>query len=42
LELVREGRLEIRQDGAFQTIYLRKGEGRPVLTPTAPGTGDAH
>lgn len=25
LELVREGRLELRQDGAFQPIYLRKG-----------------
>jgi segregation and condensation protein A len=29
LELVREGKLEIRQDGAFQPIYLRKGQGRP-------------
>lgn len=26
LELVREGSLEIRQDGAFGTIYMRKGE----------------
>ncbi|MGL4197743.1 MAG: segregation and condensation protein A [Allorhizobium sp.] len=25
LELVREGRLEIRQDGAFQPIYMRSG-----------------
>ena len=25
LELVREGRLELRQDGAFQPIYLRRG-----------------
>ncbi|TWF56425.1 condensin subunit ScpA [Neorhizobium alkalisoli] len=35
LELVREGRLEIRQDGAFQPIYLRKGEGRPVVPSAA-------
>ncbi|WP_110030660.1 segregation and condensation protein A [Hoeflea marina] len=25
LEMVREGRLEIRQDGAFQPIYMRRG-----------------
>jgi segregation and condensation protein A len=25
LEMVREGRLELRQDGAFQPIYLRRG-----------------
>lgn len=25
LELVREGRLELRQDGAFQPLYLRRG-----------------
>jgi segregation and condensation protein A len=28
LELVREGKLEIRQDGAFQPIYMRGGHGR--------------
>ena len=28
LELVREGSLEIRQDGAFQPIFMRKGSGR--------------
>ncbi|NTF31645.1 segregation and condensation protein A [Rhizobium skierniewicense] len=28
LELVREGSLEIRQDGAFQPIFMRKGAGR--------------
>ncbi|XUY27968.1 segregation and condensation protein A [Agrobacterium sp. rho-8.1] len=28
LELVREGSLEIRQDGAFQPIFMRKGTGR--------------
>jgi len=28
LELVREGRLEIRQDGAFQPIYMRGGTGQ--------------
>ena len=27
LEMVREGSLEIRQDGAFQPLYLRKGAG---------------
>ena len=26
LELVREGRLELRQDGAFQPLYLRRGQ----------------
>lgn len=26
LELVREGRLELRQDGVFQPIYLRRGQ----------------
>jgi segregation and condensation protein A len=31
LELVREGKLEIRQEGAFQPLYMRKG--------TRPGTG---
>ena len=25
LEMVREGQLEVRQDGAFAPIYLRKG-----------------
>src|SRR5690606_19050227 len=29
LELVREGRLEIRQEGAFQPLYMRSG-GRPA------------
>lgn len=28
LELVREGKLQIRQDGAFQPIYMRGGQGR--------------
>ena len=28
LELVREGSLEIRQNGAFQPIFMRKGSGR--------------
>ncbi|MGE7369188.1 segregation and condensation protein A [Neorhizobium sp. NPDC001467] len=31
LELVREGKLELRQDGAFQPIYLREGR-RPPLS----------
>jgi segregation and condensation protein A len=35
LELVREGTLEIRQEGAFQPIFLRKGPGRG----TASGDG---
>jgi segregation and condensation protein A len=33
LELVREGRLEIRQDGAFQPIYLRKGQSSGTTNP---------
>lgn len=33
LELVREGKLEMRQDGAFQPIYMRKGQ-RP--SPAKP------
>ena len=31
LELVREGQLEVRQEAAFQTIYLRTKAGRPEL-----------
>jgi segregation and condensation protein A len=31
LELVREGQLEMRQDGAFQSIYLRSKPNRPAL-----------
>jgi segregation and condensation protein A len=30
LELVREGKLEIRQDGAFQPIYMRQGQMKPI------------
>ncbi|MGN7291389.1 segregation and condensation protein A [Rhizobium sp. SAFR-030] len=30
LELVREGRLEMRQDGVFQPLYMRRSEGRPT------------
>ncbi|TCL67280.1 ScpA family protein [Rhizobium sp. BK251] len=33
LELVREGKLEIRQDGAFEPLYLRRG---PKHTPIYP------
>ena len=32
LELVREGRLEIRQEGAFQPIYMRSGPKAEALT----------
>jgi segregation and condensation protein A len=42
LELVREGRLEIRQDGAFEPIFLRKGEGRPKPGPDAGGADAAE
>lgn len=38
LELVREGKLQIRQDGAFQPIYLRKGADK---TREAPVAGDS-
>lgn len=31
LELVREGKLEIRQDGAFQPIYMRRGPRHATL-----------
>lgn len=31
LELVREGQLEIRQEGVFQPIYMRSRPGRPQL-----------
>jgi len=31
LELVREGKLEIRQDGAFEPLLMRRGSGRPIL-----------
>jgi segregation and condensation protein A len=31
LELVREGKLEIRQDGAFQPIYMRRGPNHATL-----------
>jgi segregation and condensation protein A len=29
LELVREGKMEVKQDGAFQPIYMRPGGSRP-------------
>ena len=37
LELVREGKLEIRQDGAFQPIYLRGGN--PARSAQSSGGG---
>jgi segregation and condensation protein A len=33
LELVREGKLEIRQDGVFAPIYMRRGTGRTTGGP---------
>ncbi|PXA90592.1 segregation/condensation protein A [Caulobacter sp. D4A] len=39
LELVREGKLEIRQDGAFQPIYLRRGPGPQQSASAQPVTG---
>ncbi|AYD01531.1 segregation and condensation protein A [Neorhizobium sp. NCHU2750] len=41
LELVREGKLDIRQDGAFQPIYLRAGT-RPRSAPAATASGEAE
>ncbi|WP_176084059.1 ScpA family protein [Martelella sp. HB161492] len=38
LELVREGRLAIRQDEAFAPILMRRGAGRPVAPPDDSGT----
>jgi segregation and condensation protein A len=31
LELVREGKLEIRQDGAFEPLYMRRGPKHSTL-----------
>ncbi len=39
LELVREGKLEIRQDGAFEPLYLRKGR-PPGHLSSVPGGAD--
>ena len=39
LELVREGKLEMRQEGAFQPIYLRKGQGSEMAPEAEPKTG---
>ncbi|CDZ28050.1 ScpA family protein [Neorhizobium galegae] len=39
LELVREGKLEIRQDGAFQPIFLRKGNGPQQPASPQPAEG---
>jgi segregation and condensation protein A len=36
LEMVREGRLEMRQDGAFQPIYLRRGAQAAVAKGQMP------
>ena len=38
LELVREGKLQIRQDGAFGAIYLRAGSGRTESKLNETGT----
>ena len=35
LELIREGTLEVRQDGAFEPIYMRPGQRRPRLVGDA-------
>lgn len=40
LELVREGKLEIRQDGAFAPIYMRRGTGRTTGGPPGDQTGE--
>ena len=39
LEMVREGSLEIRQDGAFQPLYLRKGAGAKGAGVASSGDG---
>ena len=36
LEMVREGRLEIRQDGAFQPIYMRRPQQAAVIAGSKP------
>jgi len=35
LEMVREGKLEIRQEGAFEPLYLRRGQTPPVVALAA-------
>lgn len=41
LEMVREGSLEIRQDGAFAQLYMRKGQGsRPASVATEVPHGE--
>ncbi|MDP2732863.1 MAG: segregation/condensation protein A, partial [Hoeflea sp.] len=36
LEMVREGRLEIRQDGAFQPIYMRRPQAAVISAGSKP------
>ena len=40
LELVREGRLDLRQDGAFAPIQMRRGTRKPVSLPQSGGEGE--
>jgi segregation and condensation protein A len=35
LELTRQGKLELRQEGLFEPIYIRQGTGTPVETPSS-------
>jgi segregation and condensation protein A len=35
LEMVREGKLEIRQEGAFEPLYLRRGQKPPIVALAA-------
>lgn len=41
LELVREGKLEIRQDGAFQPIYMRQGQKRQMAAKLTEQENDS-
>lgn len=41
LELVREGKLEMRQDGAFRPIFMRQGQKRPVAPKLSEQENDS-
>nr|WP_316653922.1 ScpA family protein [uncultured Gellertiella sp.] len=42
LEMVREGSIEIRQDGAFSPLYMRRGAGRPANAATGDDIDAGH
>lgn len=40
LEMVREGRLKLRQDEAFGSLWVRPGSGKPDIGPSASSAGE--